>query len=139
VKSREPRRSAAARDRDHNARRRRIYIQKAGGQVPPGKDSQMEFDMMTKTFVAAVALASIVASVPASAESFKFRYKPHELETAGGRESMMARLDRQADRYCGVDAPRGVFVWRAAKECRNDIVAEISAKIQNVEFAALVE
>jgi UrcA family protein len=139
VKSRESRRSAAARDRDHNVRRQRIYIQKAGGQVPPGKDSQMEFDMMTKTFIAAVALASIVASAPASAESFRFRYKPHELETAGGREAMMARLDRQAGNYCGVDATRGVFALRKAKECRNDIVAEITAKIQNVEFAALVE
>ena len=94
---------------------------------------------MTRTFIAAVALAAMVASAPASAEPFKFRYKTHELETVGGRESMMARLDRQAEKYCGVDASRGIFVRRAAKECRSEIVAEITAKIQNVEFAALVE
>lgn len=94
---------------------------------------------MTKTFFAAVALAAIFASAPASAEAFKFRYKPHELETVGGREAMMARLDRQAGSYCGVDATWGIFVRRKAKECRREIVAEISSKIQNAEFAALVE
>ncbi len=94
---------------------------------------------MTKTFIAAVALAAIVASVPASAEPFKFRYKPHELETVGGREAMMERLDRLAGNYCGVDATRGIFVLRKAKECRSEIVSEISVKVQNVEFAALVE
>lgn len=95
--------------------------------------------METKTLIAAVALAAFAASTPASAETFKFRYKPHELQTAGGRDAMADRLDRQAGNYCRVDDRRGIHTRRVSKECKTEIVAEITAKIQNVEFAALVE
>lgn len=95
--------------------------------------------MENRTLIAAVALAAFAASAPASAESFKFRYMPHELETAGGRDAMMDRLDRLAGNYCRIDDWRGIHTRRASKECKIEVVAEITAKIQNVEFAALVE
>lgn len=95
--------------------------------------------MMTKTLIAAVALASFAASAPASAESFKFRYKPHELETNGGRQAMFGRLDRQISSFCRVDESRGIFTVRASKTCKSEVLAEITGKIQNVDFAALVE
>lgn len=95
--------------------------------------------METRTMIAAVALAAFTASAPASAETFKFRYKPYELQTIGGRDAMMDRLDRLAGAYCRIDDGRGIHTRRAAKECKSEIVADVTAKIQNVGFAALVE
>jgi UrcA family protein len=95
--------------------------------------------MMTKTYIAAVALASFIASTPASAESYAFRYWPHELQTAGGRSVMMARLDSQVERFCEVNDSRGIHTVRAAKQCKEDVIAEILSKIDNVQFASLAQ
>lgn len=93
--------------------------------------------MLTRTLIAAVALVSFAVAAPASAESYKFRYRPHELQTDGGRAAMMARLDSQVDRYCQVDDARGLHTKRAAAACKQDVIAEIVSKIDNVQFASL--
>lgn len=93
--------------------------------------------MINKTFLAAVALVSVVAATNAAAEPFAFRYKTYELETKGGRADLMARLDRSVDRYCATKGVRNISARRTAEECRQETMAEVLAKIDNVEFASL--
>ena len=93
--------------------------------------------MMTRTAFAAAVIATLAVAAPASAESYKFRYRAHELQTDGGRQAMMARLDSQVSRYCQVDDSRGIYTKRAAKACKEEVLGEIVSKIDNVQFASL--
>ncbi|MFN0024361.1 MAG: UrcA family protein [Parvularculaceae bacterium] len=93
--------------------------------------------MWTKTVIAAVAIATVATAAPASAESYKFRYRAHELQTDGGRAALMARLDAQVGRYCAVDDARGLHTKRAANACKDEVKSEIVAKIKNAAFASL--
>lgn len=93
--------------------------------------------MIAKILLAAAALVATAAVTPAAAQSFEFRYKSYELETQGGRASMNARLDRMIDRYCGADDARSLSARRAAEACRETAMAEVVAKIDNVDFASL--
>jgi UrcA family protein len=92
--------------------------------------------MLKSAIASAIALSAIFASVPAAAEPFAFRYKPQELTASGGLELVLARLDQQATRYCQIDDSRGIHTVRAAKACKTEVLSEVSAKIQNVEFFA---
>lgn len=93
--------------------------------------------MMTKTLFAAALLATFAASAPAAAESYKFRYRAHELQTDGGREALMVRLESQVERYCNLDFARGLQTRLVAQACKADVIAEIVSKIDNVQFASL--
>ncbi len=93
--------------------------------------------MWTKTVIAAVAIATVATVAPASAETYKFRYRAHELQTDGGRAALMARLDGQVDRFCAVDDARGIHTKRAAKACKQEVKSEIVSKMQNAAFASL--
>jgi UrcA family protein len=84
-----------------------------------------------------VASAAFAAATPAAAEDFAFRYKSHELATAGGRADLMKRLDRRISSFCEDDGWRGVYTRKAAAACKDDVKAEIMAKIDHVAFAAL--
>ena len=92
---------------------------------------------MTKTLFAAALIATFASAAPASAETYKFRYRPHELQTEGGRALMMARLDSQAERFCKADDVRNLYTRQAARACKADVIAEIVSKIDNVQFASL--
>jgi UrcA family protein len=93
--------------------------------------------METKTFLLAAALVAAMSQSPASAEDFKFRYKSHELETAGGRADMMARLDRSIERHCGAGSERSLGARRMASECRQILKAEVMSKFDDVTIASL--
>lgn len=93
--------------------------------------------MINKTYLAAIALVSAVAATQATAEPFEFRYKTYELETKGGRADLMARLGRSIDRHCATNGVRTISARRAAEDCRQETMAEVLAKIDNVEFASL--
>ena len=92
--------------------------------------------MIARTLLAS-ALVAAAALTPAAAEKFEFRYKSYELETQGGRLDLRARLDRMVERYCGIDGVRGLSARRAAEDCREETMADVLSKIDNVEFAAL--
>lgn len=93
--------------------------------------------MITRTFLAAIALASGLAITRAGAEPFAFSYKSHELETAGGRADLKVRLDRAVERYCAASGVRGISARRAAEECRVEVMADILSKIDTVAVARL--
>lgn len=84
-----------------------------------------------------IASAALAGAGPAAAESFAFRYKAHELQTEGGRADLMTRLDRRIAAYCENDGWRSLYTRKAAAACKEDVKAEIMAKIDNVAFAAL--
>lgn len=93
--------------------------------------------MITRTLLAAAALASFAATAAGAAESYKFRYHAFELQTQGGRAALMTRLDRQVDRYCDANTYQHLAGMRASKQCKEEVMAEIISKIDNVAFASL--
>jgi len=99
----------------------------------------METALINKTFLAAVALVSVVAATRASAEPFEFRYKSHELETQGGRADLMVRLDRMVERWCADTGARGLSRRSVADKCREETKASIVAQIDPVALASLRE
>lgn len=92
--------------------------------------------MIAKTF-AAVAIATFAAVAPASAQSFEFRYQSYELQTKGGRDALMVRLENFVERVCDANGSRGIAVQRAAAECAVAVKGDIMSKIDNVDFASL--
>ncbi len=93
--------------------------------------------METKTLLYAAALAAATSLTPAAADNFEFRYKTYELETAGGRADMMARLNRSVARFCDRDSVRSLSARRAAEQCRDSLKTEVMAKIDNASYASL--
>lgn len=93
--------------------------------------------MYAKTFLSAAAFAAFAIMTPAGAQPFDFRYQSFELETDGGRDALMARLDQSIERYCGADRVRGLSARKASLKCRDEIKEQVLAQFGQADFAQL--
>lgn len=96
--------------------------------------------MTGKTFIlASIAAIAIAAAAPAEARDFRFTYSAYELQTEGGREAVLKRLDRRAARYCGDYARKSLSDKRLAESCRQQVTREVVDQIDNPRLTAMYE
>lgn len=83
-------------------------------------------------FILAIASAAAVSVSGASADTpFTFKYKAHELETDGGREILISRLEAQAESFCSARTRRGSALSEKTKKCVQEKTGEIIAQIDD--------
>lgn len=90
-----------------------------------------------KHLTAALTAAAVFAAAPAaSAAVFVFRYSAEEIETPGGRDEVMHRLDKEALSFCRRLAVRAYDTAHSAGKCKRELKAEILEEIASADMIA---
>ena len=96
---------------------------------------------MTNSQVKSIAVAAIAASVvstAAYAQMFHFKYASSELAEPAARAAMAERLDREATGYCEQRRRQSIEFNSAVRDCQEEIVRDILAKVGDGRFSALI-
>lgn len=93
---------------------------------------------MKRLITGLAAFTSLIVAAPAAnASNYEFAYHPYELETAGGRLALYERIHRLSERVCGDNRSREMWRNRDRKECRDEVVMDLLAKIDDSRLYAL--
>lgn len=84
--------------------------------------------------IAAVALAAACGA--AEARDMRFAYASWELETAGGRDAVMDRIEFAAARACANGSRAGLYQIRAARACTDSVASDLIEKIGDSRLAS---
>lgn len=97
--------------------------------------------LSTIALLAAPVIAALLVT-PALAESktmsgdFSFRFQEFEMQTQGGREQLLQRLERQVAAHCEVRRIAPLPVVREAKRCQARVMDMTIAQLDRAELAA---
>jgi UrcA family protein len=69
------------------------------------------------------------------ASEFAFDYKPSELSSTAKARQMLARLQREARRYCGDTRPMSLAERQIVKACADETVAKAVASLNSATVA----
>ena len=78
---------------------------------------------------AALAAASFGIANAGDRDNFAFNYKKSEVATDAGRAETMARLEAEAEEYCGGDHARSQAEAYHIRRCAEKLVKKTSAQI----------
>lgn len=82
------------------------------------------------SFVIAVTATTLSFAEITHAQTFEFTYSPEEITTANGVADLDKRLSKFARRACYNPSP--IVTVRMERECREEIEAQVRAKIDNL-------
>lgn len=91
--------------------------------------------MLRSAFIVAVALAAACGA--AEARDARFSYSAWELETDGGRQAVMDRIEDAAARSCANGARAGLWEIRASRSCTDSMTADLVEKVGDTRLAGM--
>ncbi len=78
---------------------------------------------------AALAATAFAASAASAGDDIRFRYSPHELETAAGANALLTRIERSAERACNTSGIRSLYAKATEDGCAASLAESIIADI----------